>query len=101
MTEDQLARIVGRAVLAHADAIAERVVARLRDEGQTPTRQMLLSVNEAAELLGISADALRKRIDRKQFPMTAVKRTGRAVQIHRDRLLAAIDPAHYRGRRAR
>lgn len=50
---------------------------------------LLLSVPEAARMLGVSRAALDKRIQRGQIP--GVVRTGRRVQIHRERLLAGLE----------
>ncbi len=47
----------------------------------------LLSVAEAAQLLGLSIPALRKRVQRSQLPRGAVVQTGRRYKLRRDRLL--------------
>lgn len=49
---------------------------------------VLLSVDAAAALLGISPAALRKRIERHRVP--GVIRTGSRIQIHRERLLEGL-----------
>jgi excisionase family DNA binding protein len=50
---------------------------------------LLLSVAEAARLLGVTRDALDKRIQRGQVP--GIVRTGRRVQVLRPKLLAALE----------
>jgi hypothetical protein len=49
----------------------------------------LVDVDEAAMILGISPSALRMRITRGQVP--GVVRTGRRVQVHRERLTKSLE----------
>lgn len=51
-------------------------------------RSLLIDAPEAARLLGISAEALKKRTQRYQMPAGSVVYTGRRVQYVRDRLVA-------------
>lgn len=53
-----------------------------------PADAMLLDIDDAARVLRVSPAALRKRIVRGQVP--GVVRTGRRIQIHRDRLADAM-----------
>ena len=79
------------------DALADAVAARLTDmdwQAQAARRQTpvpptaLLSVKEAAQLLGCSINALRKKVQRAQLPRGAVVYTGKvSYRIRRDKLL--------------
>lgn len=69
---------------------AERLRARpKRLSPSTTTRPSaaLLSAPGAAALMGISVDALRKRVQRGDLPRGAVVYTGRRYQFRRDRLI--------------
>lgn len=74
-----------------ADVIAERVVERLRGEEPriAEPEAVFLSVDEAARLMGITRDAMDKRIQRRQVP-GVLRTAGRRVQIDRARLLAGL-----------
>lgn len=50
---------------------------------------LLVDRREAARLLGISVEALDKRVQRSQLPPGALKRTGRRLQFVRAKLLDA------------
>lgn len=53
------------------------------------TEPLLMDADEVARLLGITREALDKRVQRHQVP--GVVRTGRRVQFNRERLLAGIN----------
>jgi len=55
----------------------------------TEPAPLLLSVPEAAKLLGVSRAAMDKRIQRGQVP--GVVRTGRRVQLLREKLVAGLE----------
>jgi excisionase family DNA binding protein len=67
--------------------VIRRELARMLSGG-VPVR-VLIGIDEAARILGITSGALRKRVERHEVP--GVVRTGRRVQFHRERLLAAIE----------
>lgn len=75
-----------------AELVAEAVVAKLRAgaEPVPPAPSLYISVDEAARLLGISRDAIDKRIQRRQVP-GVVRTAGRRVQIHREKFLAGLE----------
>lgn len=79
----------GRAL---AELVADVVVARLRADAEAvaPASSLYISVDEAARLLGISRDAIDKRIQRRQVP-GVVRTAGRRVQIHREKFLAGLE----------
>lgn len=77
---------------AMADAIAERVWAKLEDRLADTQAHQLLSVPEAAGRLGIGRTKLHGMIASGEFPTKAVRHIGRRVLIHAaemDRWLSA------------
>jgi excisionase family DNA binding protein len=77
---------------ALAELVADAVVAKLRAgaEPVPPAPPIYISVDEAARLLGITRDAIDKRIQRRQVP-GVVRTAGRRVQIHREKFLAGLE----------
>lgn len=55
------------------------------------TGSALIDTDEASELLGITRLALFARIARGQVPPNCVVRTGRRIQLHRQRLIAFLN----------
>lgn len=64
--------------------VAERVFVVLEQRQQEPTASLLVDADEAARLLGITRDALDKRVQRNQ--VSGVVRTGRRIQFNREKL---------------
>ncbi len=80
-----MAAAVRAAVLAkvgEATIIAEKLAEKRRENASGPS--LLISVEEAAKLLGCSKVALYQRVDRRSIP--GVVRTGRRLQFHRPTL---------------
>lgn len=84
-------------VEALADAVAARVVAQLGEAGRRLDRRLaepepaLLSIKEAAKLLGITPNAMQLRIANHLVPGACIVRAGGRVHVHKARLLAALD----------
>jgi predicted DNA-binding transcriptional regulator AlpA len=71
---------------ALADKVAAQVLAGWADtRGTAPA---IIDIEEAAHLLGISSEALFKRVQRHQVP--GVVRTGRRVQFVREKMLETV-----------
>lgn len=66
-----------------ADAVAQRLVVPVQ------TQAAFISVDDAAVLLGITREAIDKRIQRRQVP-GVVRTAGRRVQIDREKMLAGL-----------
>ena len=86
---DELAR-AGRGgglveVAELAEQLAEHLLPRLVREQPAPPR--LVDAPGAADILGITEDAFRSRLQRGQIPRAAVVRTGRRLQFRPDRLV--------------
>jgi predicted DNA-binding transcriptional regulator AlpA len=74
-----------------AEVIAEKVAAKLQKEPAPIAKPdaVYISVEEAATILGVSREALDKRIQRRQVP-GVVRTAGRRVQIDRARMLTGL-----------
>lgn len=73
----------------HAELVAEAVARRLAPPSSTAPEAVLLDVEEAAALLGITVDALNKRVSRRQ--VGGIVRTGRRIQFHKAKLLESLE----------
>ncbi|MBX3209617.1 MAG: helix-turn-helix domain-containing protein [Labilithrix sp.] len=75
-----------------AEIVAEKVVAKLREEEPKPpiAEPELLTVKQAAVVLGISPQAVRHRLHSESFPARLVVRLGGRVMFVRAKLTAWI-----------
>jgi len=75
-----------------AEAVADRVAAKIGATTPAPGDRKLVSVKEAAELMGVSEKAFRHQMNTKDFPERAIRRFGRKILIEKvtlERWLAA------------
>ncbi|MBX3205642.1 MAG: hypothetical protein KF764_11285 [Labilithrix sp.] len=100
LSADDLARVrsmaatireaVFRQVDGEAEVIAAKVAEKLRKE-EPPVAEpeaVLLSVEQAAKLLGITRNAFFKRLYRGRIP--GIVRSGRTVHIHKEKFLLGL-----------
>jgi excisionase family DNA binding protein len=91
----ETAALIRAAVLqqagGEAEVIAEKVAAKLREVPPpiAEPQAVYISVEEAAKILGVSREALDKRIQRRQVP-GVLRTAGRRIQIDRARMLAGL-----------
>lgn len=84
MIREAVLRRAGGEAMIVADAVAIRL-----GEKTTDPEPAYLSVDEAAAIMGITRDAIDKRIQRRQVP-GVVRAAGRRIQIDREKLLAGL-----------
>lgn len=80
--------MAGRAVAVDAldafvDLIAERVAERIGTAAPATSERKLVSVKEAADVMGVSEKSFRHRMYTKDFPEQAIRRFGRKILIER------------------
>ncbi len=84
---DEGLALLGSAPGSLTQVVTTRVMDRMPGAGnEVAGAPLLLDVPEAARLMGISEVAFRSRLNRGQ--VSGVVRTGKRIQVHRERLLA-------------